>query len=147
MRFWNCEFCEKWGFENVNFWINWGFLPQCGTKSKSYCISKASLEHSKAITSIQLLPWTCLEEDASNPHQSFANVGHHGCVSPQREWHGLLSPCPSSPSTWMEKANPEDQSDHQDRIWTSLERLFFKPGPSISLSRDRSAALLPWSYC
>ena len=30
MRLWKCEFCEKWNFENMNFWMNWGFLPQCG---------------------------------------------------------------------------------------------------------------------
>ena len=30
IRFWKCEFCEKWCFQNVNFWINCGFLPQCG---------------------------------------------------------------------------------------------------------------------
>ena len=29
IRFWKCEFCEKWYFQNVNFGINWGFLPQC----------------------------------------------------------------------------------------------------------------------
>jgi len=50
MRIWNCEFCEKWDseivifvkneiskmwilwkvrFQIVNFWINWGFSPQC----------------------------------------------------------------------------------------------------------------------
>ena len=27
IRFWKCEFCEKWDFENVNFWIDCGFLP------------------------------------------------------------------------------------------------------------------------
>ena len=31
MRLWKCEFFEKWHFQNVNFWINWGFLPQCVT--------------------------------------------------------------------------------------------------------------------
>ena len=31
MRFWKCEFCEKWDFQNVNFRINWGFLPQCAS--------------------------------------------------------------------------------------------------------------------
>ena len=35
MRFWKCEFWEKWDFQNVNFRINWGFLPQCVTK-KTY---------------------------------------------------------------------------------------------------------------
>ena len=29
MIFWNREFWEKWDFQNVIFWINWGFLPQC----------------------------------------------------------------------------------------------------------------------
>ena len=29
MWFWKCEFCQKWDFQNVNFWINWGCLPQC----------------------------------------------------------------------------------------------------------------------
>ena len=29
MRLWNCDFCEIWDFQNVNFWMNWGFLPQC----------------------------------------------------------------------------------------------------------------------
>ena len=29
MRFWNCEFCQNWHFQIVNFWINWGVLPQC----------------------------------------------------------------------------------------------------------------------
>ena len=31
IRLWKCEFCEKWEFQNVNFWINWGFLLQCDT--------------------------------------------------------------------------------------------------------------------
>ena len=30
MNLWNCEFCQKWDFQNVNFWIDCGFLPQCG---------------------------------------------------------------------------------------------------------------------
>ena len=34
MRLWNCEFCEKWDFQNVNFWINWGFLPHCADRSE-----------------------------------------------------------------------------------------------------------------
>ena len=30
IRLWNCDFCEKWNFQNVNVWINWGFLaPMC----------------------------------------------------------------------------------------------------------------------
>ena len=29
MIFWKCEFCEECDFEFVNFWRNWGFLPQC----------------------------------------------------------------------------------------------------------------------
>ena len=36
IRFWNCEFCQKWDFHNVNFWINWGFLPQCGKKKSRW---------------------------------------------------------------------------------------------------------------
>ena len=28
-RLWKCEFCQKRDFQNVNFWINCGFLPQC----------------------------------------------------------------------------------------------------------------------
>ena len=35
MRIWKCEFCQKWDFEHVNFWINWGFLPQCGALTLS----------------------------------------------------------------------------------------------------------------
>ena len=27
-RLWKCEFCQKWDFQNMNFWINCGFLPQ-----------------------------------------------------------------------------------------------------------------------
>ena len=27
MRVSKCEFCDKWDVENVNFWINWSFLP------------------------------------------------------------------------------------------------------------------------
>ena len=28
-RLWKCEFCQKCGFQNENFRINWGFLPKC----------------------------------------------------------------------------------------------------------------------
>ena len=27
MRFWKCEFCEKWDFEIVNFWMKYVFCP------------------------------------------------------------------------------------------------------------------------
>ena len=35
MRLWNCEFCEKWDFQNVTFWMNWGLLPQCVLRPKN----------------------------------------------------------------------------------------------------------------
>ena len=42
MRFSKCEFCQKWDFHNVNFWLNWGFLPQCVQTGKK-CTSKSIL--------------------------------------------------------------------------------------------------------
>ena len=45
MRLWKYEFCEKCDFQNVNFWINWGFLPQCALCTKSTLQSKMSLYH------------------------------------------------------------------------------------------------------
>ena len=35
MRIHKCEFCENWDFRNVNFWIKYGFLPQCEGTSTS----------------------------------------------------------------------------------------------------------------
>ena len=39
LRFWKCEFCQKWDFENVNFWMNWGFLPQCDIRKYPWLIA------------------------------------------------------------------------------------------------------------
>ena len=34
MRFWKCEFCQKWGFQSVHFWIKCVILTQCANIGK-----------------------------------------------------------------------------------------------------------------
>ena len=72
MRSRNCEFCQKWTFENVNFVKNeiskcefsrknCGFLPQCGTKTESKLCShctKTCDRNSCLVTFIQSLKRT-----------------------------------------------------------------------------------------
>ena len=44
MRLWKCEFCPKWDCQNVNIWINCGFLSQCEDCVLSQCVLSATLE-------------------------------------------------------------------------------------------------------
>ena len=52
IRLWKCEFCEKWYFQNVNFWINWGFLPQCAL---AYFLNRILAPNSQNYARIKLL--------------------------------------------------------------------------------------------
>ena len=60
MRLRNCEFCKKkWDFQNVNFWINWEFLPQCVSReNKSHhqkiCIKQSIWKNGKNLSLVQL---------------------------------------------------------------------------------------------
>ena len=47
MRLWKCEFCGKWDFQNVNFWINWGFLYQCVLASGHFQTLKFKFHYRK----------------------------------------------------------------------------------------------------
>ena len=64
MRLWNCEFCKNWDFQDVNFWINWGFVPQC-------VIGYLKLHHCN---------YLCCSNSGHFRHLSSCNHGVH-CLS------------------------------------------------------------------
>ena len=55
MRPRNCEFREKWYFQNVNFWINWGFLSQCELWPKIITSIPSAMTPSKVWSLISLI--------------------------------------------------------------------------------------------
>ena len=58
MRLWKCKFCQKWDFQNVNFWINYGFLPQCDNEFWQFDCDEKNLGNRKESKLLSKL-WFC----------------------------------------------------------------------------------------